>query len=126
MKIKYIQEWIAKAEQDYQTILILSRQRKKILPDIMCYHAHQCVEKYLKGLLAKHTGKVPKTHNLIFLADELISCEPELESTKDILRNLNRYAVELRYPGESATKQEAKSAVKQIKQIRKILRSKLS
>lgn len=54
MSLKYAKEWQDKAEQDYQTIVILARQRKKALPDIICYHAHQCIEKYLKALLAKH------------------------------------------------------------------------
>ncbi len=125
MNRKHIKEWIEKAEQDYQTIIILSRQKKNLLPDIICYHAHQCAEKYLKGLLEKHEIKVPKTHDLIFFADKLAEISPDLELIKDILRELNRYAIELRYPGESATKAEAKQAVVYIKQIRKVLLEKM-
>ena len=125
MSVKYVKEWIEKAEQDYQTILILSRQRKRFLPDVICYHAHQCIEKYLKGLLASQDIKVPKTHNLIFLVEQLVKNHPELELIKDALRDLNQYAVELRYPGETATKEEAKQAAKHIKEIRKTLLNKL-
>ena len=44
MSPEYVTEWIDKAEQDYQTVLILSRQRKNPLPDIICFHAHQCAK----------------------------------------------------------------------------------
>ena len=126
MNSKYVKEWIEKAEEDYQALLILFQQRRRFLSDVICYHAHQSIEKYLKGLLAMGGIKVPKTHNLIFLEEQLIKNHPELELIKDSLRNLNQYAVELRYPGERATKEEAKQAVSQAKEIRKILLVKLS
>lgn len=126
MSVNYAKEWIEKADQDYQTILILSRQRKEILSEVICYHAQQCAEKYLKGVWAKHDIKIPKTHNLIFLQERLLKDYPDLELIKDILRDLNKYAVELRYPGETVTKQEAKRAMKQVKEVRKFLLSKLN
>ena len=125
MNLEYVKEWKEKAEQDYQTVMILLRQERNFLPDVICYHSHQCVEKYLKGLLSKHGIKVPKTHDLVFLADQLRTGDPELELMKDVLRDFNRFAVEMRYPGESATKKEAKQAAKQLKEIRKILLVKL-
>ena len=125
MKVKYLKEWICKAEQDYHTILLLSRERKNLLPDIICFHAQQCVEKYLKSLLVKHGLKVPKTHNLIYLKEQLIKYEPELEFEEDILRDLNQYAVEFRYPGEMATKREAREAIKKANKLRKIFLDKL-
>lgn len=120
MSPEYLKEWVEKAEQDYQAVMLLSRQRKRSLPDIICFHAHQCIEKYLKALLAKHGHKIQKTHDIVFLVDQLKQVEPELELLRDVLRKLNRYAVEFRYPGEGATRHEAKWAVKQIKEIRKI------
>lgn len=125
MSVKYVKEWVEKAEQDYQTILILSRQRKKFLPDVICYHAHQCIEKYLKGFLAAQGIKIPKTHNLIFLMEQLVKSYPELELIKDALRDLNQYAVELRYPGETATKKDASQAAQHVKDIRKLFLVKL-
>ena len=104
---------------------LLSRQKKKFLPDIICFHGHQCIEKYLKALLAKHSQKIPKTHDLIFLADQLKKIESDLEFIRDLLRELNRYAVEFRYPGEGATSFEAKRIIKQVQEIRKILLIKL-
>lgn len=126
MKLKYILEWKEKAEHDYEAVSVLLKQRKIFLSDIICYHAHQCIEKYLKGLFAKHEIKIPKTHDLIFLLDQLKVKEADLELMKDILRELNRFAVEMRYPGESATRKEAIEAAKQLKEIRKILLNKLT
>lgn len=111
MNPEYAEEWIEKAEQDYQTILLLSRQKKKFLPDIICFHAHQCVEKYLKALWVKHNHHIVKTHDLVFLVDRLKKEEPGLELTRDILRKLNRYSVKFRYPGEGATRAEAKWSI---------------
>lgn len=125
MSPERVHEWVEKAEQDYQTVLILSRQRKKILPDSICFHAHQCAEKYLKALLAKNNLAIPKTHDLIFLVDQLRGMEPELELNRDILRDMNHYAVESRYPGEKASVQEAESAIKHIKELHKIFLVKL-
>ncbi len=45
------QQWIAKAEQDYRTVVALSRLRVAPVPDSICFHAQQCAEKYLKALL---------------------------------------------------------------------------
>lgn len=124
MNPKGVQEWITKAEEDYQTVLILSRQRKNFLPDSICFHAHQFAEKYLKALLAQNNLTTPKTHDLIFLLDQLKEVESELELNRDILRDMNRYAVESRYPGEKASIQEAKTAIKYIKELHKIFSNK--
>ena len=121
----YTKEWILKAEEDYQTVIILFRQKKKLLPDVICFHAHQCAEKYLKSLLAKTNKRIPKTHDLLFLIEELKKVVPDLELIRDILRELNRYSVISRYPGDKATKEEARLAVKQLKQVREFLETKL-
>ncbi len=125
MSREYVKEWTEKADQDYQALLLLARQKKRFLPDIICFHAHQCVEKYLKALLVRHGQKIVKTHDLIFLLDQIKEIEPELELLRDLFRRLNRYSVKFRYPGEGATRSEAKWAVKQTKEIRKILLPKI-
>ncbi|MBI4063846.1 MAG: HEPN domain-containing protein [Elusimicrobia bacterium] len=43
----------------------------------------------------------------------------------DLLRRLEPYAVNFRYPGEEATKREAQLAIKAIQEIRSFLRAKL-
>ena len=82
-------------------------------------------KKYLKALLAKHKRHIEKTHDLLFLVDQLKDVEPELELLRDILRRLNRYAVRFRYPGEGTTHQEAQWVIKQIKEVQRTFLLKL-
>ena len=94
--------------------------KKNKLPNTICFHVQQCAEKYLKALMAKHGIEIVKTHNLVYLLEKLQEVEPKIELNKDILRNLNRYDIKFRYPGDEATISEARNAVKQLKDIREI------
>lgn len=60
----------------------------------------------------------------MFLLDQLREKEPYLELNRDILRDINRYAVKFRYPGEKASSQEAKTVTRQIKELQKFFREK--
>jgi HEPN domain-containing protein len=51
VSLSLLAEWVNKAEADYQSAVALHRRRKAPLPDIVCYHCQQCVEKYLKAYL---------------------------------------------------------------------------
>jgi HEPN domain-containing protein len=44
-------EWTTKAEEDFDTAVTLARPRKRPLWAPLCFHAQQCVEKYLKARL---------------------------------------------------------------------------
>jgi len=46
-------EWVEKAERDYETMERESRVRKNPNPDAVCFHAQQCVEKYIKARLCE-------------------------------------------------------------------------
>ncbi|MDO8730709.1 MAG: HEPN domain-containing protein [Candidatus Omnitrophota bacterium] len=125
MKSKLVREWVLKAEEDYFTVEVLTRQRKKRVHNSVCFHAQQCAEKYLKALLVSHKVPVRKTHDLGDLADTLQSYEPTLTLIADLLDGLTPYAAENRYPGEDATGREAKAASKAMKEIRRFARSRL-
>lgn len=45
-------EWVNKAEGDFTTALRELRARKSPNYDAACFHAQQCVEKYLKARVA--------------------------------------------------------------------------
>ena len=49
-------EWTAKAEGDFHSCLRESRARKHPNYDSACFHAQQCIEKYLNWLDRKDTG----------------------------------------------------------------------
>jgi HEPN domain-containing protein len=56
--------WAEKADEDYQLVL-LSLRRKKPLTYGATFHAQQCAEKYLKGLLVRQGVSPPKVHDLV-------------------------------------------------------------
>lgn len=120
-----LEGWIGKAEQDFQYAQLGIRQRKNPLYDGMCFHAQQCAEKYLKTFLVRHHIKFRKVHDL----DELYRlCAQVDESFKlifDALMILNPYSVDIRYPGASATKEDAREAVAAMKQVRTFVRARL-
>jgi len=47
------------------------------------------------------------------------------ELQRDLLKVLVKYAVEFRYPGESATKDEARVALQTVKAVRAFVRQRL-
>jgi HEPN domain-containing protein len=51
---------------------------------------------------------------------------PGFELIADLLDQLNPYSVEFRYPGEEATVEEAKLALKAAKEIRRFVRGVLN
>ncbi|RMH89418.1 MAG: HEPN domain-containing protein, partial [Calditrichaeota bacterium] len=51
---------------------------------------------------------------------------PELELYKELLAYLNPFAVAFRYPGEFATKEQARQAIKAMQTLRPILRKHLN
>ena len=74
--------WIAKAEADYEAAKTLVRSRKKGLPDVVCYHCQQSVEKYLKAYLTFRRVQFPKTHDLEKLLDLVQSFDPLAEAAR--------------------------------------------
>jgi HEPN domain-containing protein len=82
-----------------------------------CFHAQQCIEKYLKALLQENGTAFPKTHQLEKLID-LIAADPIWLTIRPLLVPLNSYAVNFRYPGYSADKPKLKVAMKACKEVR--------
>ena len=116
-------EWIEKAEGDYHTAMREYRARKHRNYDAACFHAQQCVEKYFKACLQKNQTYFPKTHDLNTLLDLTVANAPILETYRNELKLLSGYAVEIRYPGESATKEETRKIIAIMKKIRKEFRN---
>jgi HEPN domain-containing protein len=108
---KTTRQWVKKAEQDYA--LAVAGNRSKIpLHDGVCFHCQQCAEKYLKGLMQELGIPIPKSHTLVLLLAALISYHPQLRSFLRGLVFLTPFAVEIRYPGDNATKRQAVAALR--------------
>ena len=118
-------EWLQKAEGDLATVGREVRARRRPNYDAACFHAQQAAEKYLKAILQEHDVHVPRTHNLIELLERCLPLDVSLEYTRELLLVLDRYSARYRYPGESAEKSEAQRAYRLIRDVRKVVCSRL-
>ena len=119
-------EWLKKAEADWLAALDLARRRKVPLPDQVCFHCQQCAEKYLKAIFVDSGKPHPKIHDLERLLDLVEVLSPLLAAFRPALADLSDFAVEFRYPGESATREEARIAVRETRAFRKAVRAHFS
>lgn len=117
-----VHEWIEKAEADFRTAERESAVTDGPNWDAVCFHAQQTVEKYFKALLQERGIPFPRIHDLTILGKLLFPAYPEWEVALDSLKQLSLFAVELRYPGETALKQDAVQAVKIMREWRSRLR----
>jgi HEPN domain-containing protein len=120
--VSLLDEWIAKAEADYKSAVTLQRRRKEPLPDIVCYHSQQCVEKYLKAYLIAQGSTPPRIHDLEDLLHLCALYDATLTTRLPLVQVLNPYGVLIRYPGMTATVDEAQEAVHAMRRMRTILR----
>lgn len=119
------QEWLNKAEGDFATAQRELRARKTPNYDAACFHAQQCVEKYLKARLQEAVIPFGKTHNLVVLLDLLLPLEPNWKSLRPDVQVLSLFAVEIRYPGTSADKATAREMLKICRELRTLVRTSL-
>ncbi len=117
------QEWVDKAEGDFATAGRELRARKDPNYDSVCFHAQQCVEKYFKAYLQDSGIAFAKTHDLVALLDLLLPIESSWDVFRLRLRGLTTAAVEIRYPGKSANKLDAKEMYKLCREIRALVRT---
>jgi len=93
-----LSEWVVKAEADWACASRLLKERNDWATDVTCFHAQQCVEKYLKALLVLNRTDFPKTHDIRRLVEMLpASMRPDLSKAEQ--DTLTPYATVTRYPG---------------------------
>jgi HEPN domain-containing protein len=115
-------EWVAKAEEDLQTATLILKLGRSCPTATVCFHAQQCVEKYLKAYLVYQGTPFPKTHDI----EELVArvpgnARPSLTVEEQAL--LTEYAVGPRYPGwRDVPLREARQAVALARRVRKTVR----
>ncbi len=118
-------ERVEKAEGDWNAARQLNRVRKDPNYDSVCFHCQQSAEKYLKARLEEAGINFPKTHDLIKLLGLAVMVEPQLVALHAVVAVLNPYAIGYRYPGLTATKADAKAAIKDCKGVRRVIRTAL-
>jgi HEPN domain-containing protein len=121
-----LREWIAKADNDLTNAVHTLALGVDCPTDTVCFHAQQCIEKYIKALLVFRAKAFPKTHDIHDLRALLPpKLRPKLEIR--LQHRLTEYAVLLRYPGAGfeATLNEAREAVAVARRVRKEVRRRL-
>ena len=118
-------EWIDKAEGDWFAAQQLYRARNHPNYDAACFHAQQCAEKYLKARLEEAGIVFTKTHNLSHLLTLTLQVESQWIALQPHLNALNAFAVDFRYPGKSALKSDAKQAINDCRDVRRVIRTAL-
>jgi len=97
------QEWLTQASYDFDAARYMFDGKRYGYAVFMC---HLCIEKALKGMYQKMVNEVPpKTHNLIYLIEEMHVDMPE--SMRTFLVTLNQVSVVTRYPDDLARMQHA-------------------
>jgi HEPN domain-containing protein len=116
---------VAKAEGDWDAAQREYRARQRPNYDAARFHAQQCAEKYLKARLEEAAIAFGRTHNLISLLMLVLLIEPAWTVLQPHLTALNIYSVTFRYPGSSATRSNAANAIKNCREVRRIIRQSL-
>ncbi len=121
---KLTKEWVDKAEDDF---IVAKREYRAKNPvyDAACFHAQQCVEKYMKAVLQEAGIDFEKIHDLDVLLEKCKNFASGLEGHKKELIELSSFAVEIRYPGVRAKKREADDCISVMRMARKIMRENL-
>lgn len=115
-------EWMEKAENDYAAVQQLL-QASNPLYDIICFHAQQCIKKYLKAWLQEANIHTPRTHNLQELLDMIVPTLPDWSHWQPDFKRITGYAVDPRYPGDSRTAEDTQHAMHVSDEVRQVVRT---
>lgn len=124
--LQVVRQWAQKADNDLTTAAHTLQLGETCPTDTVCFHAQQCVEKYLKALLAWRGIDFPKTHNLGALL-ALLPPRVRLDLTAEEQERLTDYATVTRYPGDydAIPLAEAQQAVTVARRVRNQIRKRL-
>lgn len=93
--------FLAKARADLAAANLLASAEDQD-DGVVGFHAHQAVEKALKGVLAAHQVEIPRTHDLAFLLDLVGGLQFQVSESLEGAEWLNPWAVTMRYDESSA------------------------
>ena len=116
------QQWVDKAEGDWDFAGRAMRVRDTPVYDHVCFHSHESAEKYLKARLVEADVPFPKTHDLPYLLTPLLPIEPEWHVLEPNLLGLKAFGVSIVYPGKDADKADAQAALRYCRAVREAAR----
>ena len=121
-----VRGWVAKAELDVEAMEQLLPAGER-LNDVICFHASQAVEKYLKAALVSAQIRFTRTHSVAKLVDRL-PAGLDVSLGEQMQKKLTAWATETRYPGRRdtprppATRAETEAAVAAARAVRAAVR----
>ena len=115
-------EWVEKAEEDFISAQREYRARKQPNYNAAYFFSQQCIEKYIKARLQEAEIAFGKIHDLVELLELVSPIEPLWDSCRPTFRPITAYAVNYRYPGENATKEEVQHVIKICRRFRDVAR----
>jgi HEPN domain-containing protein len=90
-----VERWLTFAGEDLQVAEIVLKEG---IYNQVCFHAHQSVEKSLKGALAHHENRTPpRTHAIADLL-RLLPLEWLAELRTELIEKMDDYYIPTRYP----------------------------
>jgi HEPN domain-containing protein len=121
-----VREWIVKADHDLTAAVQILKLGKATPTETVCFHAQQCVEKYLKSVLVYRSIPFTKTHDI----RDLMALVPRRyrPALEEVMQDrLTRYASATRYPeaGLDISLTAARQAAALARRVRREVRRKL-
>ena len=118
-------EWVKKALKDLGSAKLILDSGSQYF-DQVCFLCQQSIEKLLKAYLTKNKVEIAKTHDLVKLVGDSSKLNEEFLKWKNHALNITIYAIDFRYPGEEATKEEALDAYQKAEEFSKFILNKLN
>jgi len=122
MKEQVVKEWIERGRHDLEVAKILLAEEEYF--DVVLFHIHQAVEKYLKGFLISKGWGLKKIHDIELLITEAMSFDDEFQKYLDLGRELTAFYYEERYPPGPITSY-SKEEIKEVLRVAEELIDKL-
>ena len=116
-------ERVRTAESDYG---IMKLGFQALTPDVyepICFHAQQCIEKYLKAWLQEANIRPPRTHELNVLLNLIVPSHPEWRAWRTDFAEFKPHAVDVRYEKYFATVAQVEHAVRICTEVRTAIRA---
>lgn len=110
--------WFRKAEEDMSNCKILLEKEMDFT--LICFHAQQAIEKFLKGLLTLHGREFPKTHDLGSLSRDCVDIIELPDFSRLPLQEVSDYSMkryDLHFWPPITEAQAAFSAARQVRKI---------
>ena len=118
MKEQVVKEWLERGKHDLEVAKILLAEEE--YSDVVLFHIHQAVEKYLKGFLISKGWGLKKIHDIELLITEVMSFDDNYQKYLDLGRELTAFYYEARYPPgpiTSYSKEEIKEILEEAEEI---------